>query len=524
MPLEVPPPAVSRQIFRLIRLCTPVFVLSACTVLAVPRCSAQDVAEAARQERAQKEKQKKAHHVYTEEDLKKVEILTPEDRAEVEARKNAPEGSAPADKPADAVDAQAMPADEPLGDVARRYRWERQAQRLERSAEFHLPDPAAPVLAMPKAPVMPLRPPVMSPAPPRKKIVVPYQTPVKRSPFARPRVLVAEPPSLKPSLPDEIQVTPSQPAAPARIAPNTAVRPNVPVKSHAAVNSPNLVDPQVAANPPSFVSPTKPVAPRNIDPSVQVRPNMPAKPHVAVNAPALENPQVEAASPALVTPAKPVAPVRIEPNTAVRPNLQAAPPVTLNAPALANPDAPVNPPALANPARSVAPVRIELNTAVRPNVPEKIRVAPNVPVFANPHAAVKAPALVQPISPAPPTMIAVAKPHVVVVRTGDSLWKIAEERLGSGHLWHELLAVNPTIVDANRIAPGTEILVPATTAKIRGDIQVTVETGDTLSSIARRTLGRASVWACIAQANPSIMNPHRIYKGQVLVVPGNCKK
>jgi len=48
-------------------------------VLAPCSASAQDVAEAARQERAQNEsKQKKSKHVYTEQELKRAQILTPE--------------------------------------------------------------------------------------------------------------------------------------------------------------------------------------------------------------------------------------------------------------------------------------------------------------------------------------------------------------------------------------------------------------------------------------------------------------
>src|SRR5579863_2498259 len=49
----------------------------------------QSVAEAARQERARKqEQQKSAKHIYTEEDLKHPNILTPEDRAQIEAKRN----------------------------------------------------------------------------------------------------------------------------------------------------------------------------------------------------------------------------------------------------------------------------------------------------------------------------------------------------------------------------------------------------------------------------------------------------
>src|SRR5437879_11540655 len=159
---------------RCLSLCFPGIVFVSCAVFGATQCSAQDVAEAARQERAQKQsKQKKSKHVYTEQDLKRDQILTPEDRAQVEAKKN--QLAAPAaEKSQDAVDAQSLPPDAPLGDVARRFRKQRESQKLERSAEFHLPFADAPVLASPKPPVIPLRPPVSNPAPPK---FVPYQSP-----------------------------------------------------------------------------------------------------------------------------------------------------------------------------------------------------------------------------------------------------------------------------------------------------------------------------------------------------------
>src|SRR5216684_8772757 len=138
----------------------PAILIACCAVFGVTQCSAQDVAEAARQERAQKEsKQKKSKHVYTEQDLKRAQILTQEDRAHVEANKNQPAPPS-SEKSQEAIDAQSLPADHSLGDVARRFRKQKQSQKLQRSAEFHLPFADAPALASPKPPVMPLRPPV----------------------------------------------------------------------------------------------------------------------------------------------------------------------------------------------------------------------------------------------------------------------------------------------------------------------------------------------------------------------------
>src|SRR6266849_3396374 len=164
-PLLGGPLTAVRTLLRPWRLCAPGILFVACAIFGATQCFAQDVAEAARQERTQKEsKQKKTKHVYTEQDLKRDQILTPEDRAQVEAKKN--QTAPPAvEKSQDAVDAQSFPPDAPLGDVARRFRKQKESQKLERSAEFHLPFADAPILASPKPPVMPLRPPVSNPAP-----------------------------------------------------------------------------------------------------------------------------------------------------------------------------------------------------------------------------------------------------------------------------------------------------------------------------------------------------------------------
>jgi nucleoid-associated protein YgaU len=307
------------------------------------------VAEAAKQERARKEsQQKKSKHVYTEEDLKRAQILIPEDRAELEAKKNQQPPPAP-EKSRDGIDAQSLPPDAPLGDVARRFRKLKESQRLQQSAEFHLPFSDAPVLASPK-PMQPLQPhsfkPIMPPAPAAPHFA-PYQPPVKRSPFARPRVFTAAPPMIAPSRPPAARLVPAQPPAP------------------------------------------------------------------------------------------------------------------------------------------VAPA-----------------VAPSV-----------APAIV----PAP-----AAKRNVVTVKPGDSLWKLAEQNLGKGLRWHELLSANPNILDPNHIVPGSQIVLPSASLSLRTPAKFIVRTGDTLSQIAQTQLGHASYAACIAHANPSIRNANMIYAGQVLLLPASC--
>ena len=333
------PTVAVRRSLRPQNLCIPGILLFCCAIFVTTECHAQDVADAARQERARKEsRQKKSKHVYTEEDLKRAQILTPEDRRQIEARKNqaAPD---PEDKSQDALDANSLSPDVPLGDVARRFRRLKELQKLQQSAEFHLPFPDAPALASPK-PMQPVRPHSFKPAAPAAPRFAPYRPPVKRSPFARPRVFTAAPPAM---------IAPSHPPA------------------------------------------------------------------------------------ARLVPAQPTAPD----------------------------------------AGAIAPV----NTA---------------------------------------------KPNAVTVKRGDSLWKLAQHHLGNGLRWHDLVSANPSILDPNHITAGSQIVLPAAISSVRTVTKLTVRTGDTLSEIAQTQLGRASFAACIARANPSIHDPHRIYAGQVLLLPAGC--
>lgn len=328
--------------------CLPIFLFASCTIFGATQSFGQDVAEAAKQERARKEsQQKKPKHVYTEEDLKRAQILTPEDRAQVEAKKNQQTPPA-AEKSQEPVDAQSLSPNAPLGDVARRLRGQKQSEKLQRSAEFHLPFADAPVFASPKPPVQPLLAPSLKPLAPSSKLLAPsskpsaprfapYQPPVKRSPFGRPRAFMAAPSLIAPSQPPAVHLAPLQPPAP------------------------------------------------------------------------------------------------------------------------------------------VAPVNS-------------------------------------------------SKGNVVTVQRGDSLWKLAQQNLGKGLRWRELLSANPSITDPNRIVAGSQVVLPATPSSRRTATKFTVHTGDTLSQIAQSQFGHASFSSCLLQANPSIRDANRIYAGQVLLLPATCSR
>ncbi|HXA00263.1 MAG TPA: LysM peptidoglycan-binding domain-containing protein [Candidatus Dormibacteraeota bacterium] len=188
--------------------------------------SSQDVAEAARQERARKQQPPAEHHVYTNEDLRRGKILTPEDQTRAAANRKRP--AAPTAKPnTEPLDANSGKPQEPLGEVARRYR------NLRREAihpsPFHLPS-NQPELAAPKilAPVPELKP-TPQPRPPARNFApVNPSTPIHRAPSVSAPAL----PSIPSHRVDPFSRRRVQPIPPAMairpVEPRTSAQPNFP--------------------------------------------------------------------------------------------------------------------------------------------------------------------------------------------------------------------------------------------------------------------------------------------------------
>jgi len=205
--LQLRRPGLGR-ISRPIRFAAPAILFFSCATFGAVISRAQDqqdqtVAEAARQERARKQElQKRAKHVYTEEDLKHPSILTPEDRAQIEAKRNecAQKNNcspAPSQNPPASLDANSQTPQIPLGDVARQLRKQRELQALKpkQSEPFHLPF-STPALA---SPILPERPAIRPPAQPTLHSKTPSNV-FRRDPFSaipvRPEVRRPERPSI----------------------------------------------------------------------------------------------------------------------------------------------------------------------------------------------------------------------------------------------------------------------------------------------------------------------------------------
>jgi LysM repeat protein len=170
------------------------------------------------------------------------------------------------------------------------------------------------------------------------------------------------------------------------------------------------------------------------------------------------------------------------------------------------PQASVAPPRLVAPFAPFAPFAPPAPTAVAPRAPAIRQVAP----ASNLKSAV-------PANNATPDLPPAAS-QIIIVRPGDSLWKISEQHLGRGSKWSELLAANPSIANPDILEVGAPLHVPTEIHRPRVT-KVKVSAGDTLTKIAQAQYGRASYWRYIAQANPTVSDPNRIYEGQALVLP-----
>jgi nucleoid-associated protein YgaU len=470
-------------------------LICSCLFAGAAQCRArvpQDVAEAARQERARKEQQKKSKHVYTDDDLRRAKILTPEDQARVEARRELqpPPREEQAQAPANGDDIAQLP----LGDIARRYRNAKLATQAP--DPFHLPfdEPvfADPVIAVPDV------------TPPR-----PNFSPARPSVLAgRPTVVAA--PAISDSAPSQA-VPPIALAQPARPASSfSTAHPNaLPTTKNAAV-APEItgVAPSGGLNP--AIAVPKPGRPEGS--FAATHPNIVAATPQKAAAPAIANALPSGSiSPAISVP-KPARPATNFSST--HPNVAPDQREAVVAPAMTS----------GAPLRRLDPFTRRFAPAAPPAAQPKegLSVVPTGPI-----SKATAPPLAQPnVAPAVAAPAIAGKPslstHMVTVQPGDSLWKLAQQNLGRGSRWQELLAANPSIVDPTRIAAGTEIVIPAKATGLKADLKITVEQGDTLSKIAQLTYGRAAAWRCIAQANPEIADANRIYKGQQLMLPFGC--
>lgn len=104
------------------------------------------------------------------------------------------------------------------------------------------------------------------------------------------------------------------------------------------------------------------------------------------------------------------------------------------------------------------------------------------------------------------------------VKAGDTLWDIAQSQLGNGSLYKEIMALNGLTSDV--IQPGQVLKLPTDGASNAGPGTTktyTVKTGDTLWDIAQNLLGNGARYKEIVSLNN--LHSSIIYPGQVLKIP-----
>ena len=104
------------------------------------------------------------------------------------------------------------------------------------------------------------------------------------------------------------------------------------------------------------------------------------------------------------------------------------------------------------------------------------------------------------------------------VKAGDTLWDIAQNQLGNGSRYKEIMALNGLTSDV--IQPGQVLKLPTDGASNAGPGTTktyTVKTGDTLWDIAQNLLGNGARYKEIVSLNN--LHSSIIYPGQVLKIP-----
>lgn len=99
---------------------------------------------------------------------------------------------------------------------------------------------------------------------------------------------------------------------------------------------------------------------------------------------------------------------------------------------------------------------------------------------------------------------------VYEVRRGDSLWKIADRYLGAGSRYREIMELNGLTSD--RLLPGMQLKIPGEAYR-----EYTVKRGDSLWKIAQNQLGSGTRYTEIMELNG--LSSDLIHPGQVLKLP-----
>jgi nucleoid-associated protein YgaU len=467
--------------------------LACLTLLSSAPLHAQSVAEAARQERARQQADgDRVTHVYTDEDLSKPKILTPDDRARYAAALR--EWIAPSEwQLADLPMQRGEQSGQSLGEIAWAYRVAKMARQLDAPEAPDMPSNLALVL------------PAFLTAVPEPKL--PIDGRAKRAMQSNGRMHVPEAPAMPTALAYPV-FTLTSPAPPPAVTPAaaTSVTPDLGLDANMNLG---LGPAGHARRPLSEIQPTKPVR---------------HEVETAATGNVAPNPGLDASMKLGLTPAhhasrplseiRPTAPVRheIETTTNLTPDLGLDANMTLALTLARHTRRPLSE------VRPSEPVRHEMETTTN--------LTPNLGFDAYMNLDFAPARHTRPLNEVRP-MEPIRHEHeaaeVATVRSGDTLWHIAQQRLGSGYRWKEIVAANPKLKNSTKIQIGEQLRLPF--PESFSDLRKRthrVNSGDSLWKLARAAFGNGTAWLCLAHANPEIQNPDLLLPGQKIQIPQHC--
>ncbi|OQX51288.1 hypothetical protein B5M47_01070 [candidate division CPR3 bacterium 4484_211] len=109
------------------------------------------------------------------------------------------------------------------------------------------------------------------------------------------------------------------------------------------------------------------------------------------------------------------------------------------------------------------------------------------------------------------------------VKEGDTLWSIAQEVYGDGFRWRKIAEANNIPLERPYVEEGQELVIPGPgeeLAEETKDLIYTVQKGDSLWKIAEEKLGSGFRWKDLARVNNIPLENPLIDVGQSLIVSG----
>ncbi len=112
--------------------------------------------------------------------------------------------------------------------------------------------------------------------------------------------------------------------------------------------------------------------------------------------------------------------------------------------------------------------------------------------------------------------------RMYVIQPGDTLFDVAARELGDGSLYTGITTENGSPVDASQLQPGQTVILPSGAASVSSRQPYTMQSGDTLFTIAQRLLSDGNRYTEITSADGLPPVPEQLEVGDIVYLPGEA--